>query len=375
MAGDELAPWEGGSGRKPVDPAKPASGIQKPYVVPKADKLPDIYKPDDQGFLAHGGATVPRPAPDPRPLDPKGRLALMVLGGAVGLGLLGVAMSFVVLDPESGAFRLIYAGLAGVIALVAALLLIAELPRINAFRMGNFMPGVLVYGSKEQFLKVAGPVGTGTIQGTLAHGSGRGILSAVFDRAAHAASPPEIVALHCDRGAGPELVGIAWDAVRECRRGDIVWFTLLKPNQFLMYHKLIPFAPRVVTDAATREEVFRALKVGQSMFKEAAVSKNMGKTKVFQTDAEGNLVTGRQPAAPKDAAAAEIPLAAMGANFATEEQPEQGAPGEYEAPPTFQQKTPGSDTRGNIKLSQPGKPLGGSKQNQSGDQGGYIGDA
>lgn len=373
MAGDELAPWEAGSGRKPAEAAKPASGIQKPYAVPKPDKLPEIYKPDDAGFVAHGGAAVPRPAPDPRPLDPKGKLAVMVLGAAVGVGLLGVALSFVVLDPESGVIRMIYAGLAGTLALVAGLVLVVELPRINAYRMGGFMPGVLVYGSKEQFMKVAGPAGTGTVQASTAHGSGRGLLSAVFDRAARAASPPELVALHCDRGAGPELVGVAWDAVRECKRGDIVWFSMLKPNLFLMYHKLIPFAPRVVTDEATRNEVFTALKVGQSMFKESAASKVAGKPVVHTTDASGNIVTKRIEA-PKGGAPG-LPLAALGQSFANADQPEQGAPGESE-PPLRPGRRPGLDTEGNVRLSEPGKPLGGNQQDNTGEQrGGYIGDA
>jgi len=372
MAGDELAPWEANSGRKPAESAKPASGIQKPYTLPKADKLPEIYKPDDAGFLAHGGATVPRPAPDPRPLDPKGKMALMVLGGITGLGLIGVVLSFVIFTSEAGALRLVYAGLAGVFALVAGGILLGELGRINAFRTGGFMPGVLVYGSKEQFIKVAGPTGTGTVQSMTAYGSGRGLLSAVFDRAARSASPPEIVALHCDRGAGPELVGVDWDAVRECRRGDIVWFSMLKPNHFLMYHKMIPFAPRVVTDPATRDEVFRALKVGQSMLKEPASSKNMGTTKVFHTDADGNITTGRQPAAPAGKHPADVPLSALGASFATDDQVDQGAPGEYE-PPAPPKKAPGIDTHGNVKLSPPGKPLGG---HQPGKQdGGYVGDA
>lgn len=373
MAGDEMAPWEAGSARRPAEAAKPASGIQKPYAVPKADKLPEIYKPDDAGFVAHGGATVPRPAPDPRPLDPKGKLAVMVLGGAVGVGLLGVALAFVILDPESGVIRLIYAGLSGVIALVAGLVLLMELPRINAFRMGGFMPGVLVYGSKDQFMKVAGPAGTGTVQASTVHGTGRGLLSAVFDRSARAASPPELVALHCDRGAGPELVGVAWDAVRECKRGDIVWFSMQAPNRFLMYHKLIPFAPRVVTDNATRDEVFTALKVGQSMFKESAASKIAGKPVVHTTDASGNIVTKRIEA-PKGEVLG-MPLAAPGQSFSSHDQPDQGAPDEGELPPR-RGKRPGLDTEGNVRLSEPGKPLGGAQQDNSGDQrGGYIGDA
>lgn len=375
MAGDDLAPWESGSARRPAEAAKPGAAPEKPYQLPKADKLPEIYKPDDAGFLAHGGTTVPRPAPDPRPLDPMGKMALMVLFAAMDLGLIGVVLSFVVLAPEAGAIRFVYAGLAGTVAALSALAMLAELGRINAFRTGSFMPGVLVYGSKDQFLKVAGPAGVGTVQSSLAHGSGRGLLSLVFDRAAHSASPPEMVALHCDRGMGPELVGIEWDAVRECRRGDIVWFTMLKPNHFLMYHKLIPFAPRVVTDQATREEVFRALKVGASMYREAASSKNMGKTKVFNTDADGNLVTGRQPAAPAAQSGAEIPLSALGASFAAGDQPDQDAPG-FEELPQAPSGSPGSDPRGNMKLSPPGKPLGGTQQDNSGEQrGGYIGDA
>lgn len=380
MAGDEMAPWESGSGRKAANPAKPGSGgsgIEKPYKLPRTEDLPAIYKPDDAGFLAHGGTTVSRPGPEPRQLDPKGRLALMVLGAAAGLGLVGVLLSFVMIAPEAGPIRFVYAGLTGVVGIGAALVLLLELPRIQAARMGSFMPGVLVYGTKDQFTRAAGPVGVGTIQSATALGSGRGLLSAVFDRAAHAASPPEMVALHCDRGSGPELVGIAWDAVRELRRGDIVWFRMLKPTHFLMYHKLIPFAPRVNTDQATREEVFRALKVGQSMLREAASTKNMGKTKVFHTDADGKLTSGTAPAVKSDGSPLPANLLAPGTSFATEDQIEQAAPGTHEVPPG-RQRRPGFDTKGNVKLSDPGKPLGGYAHDQGDDdsqQKGYVGDA
>lgn len=372
MAGDDLAPWESGSARRPADAAKPGSGIQKPYELPKPDKLPEIYKPDDAGFLAHGGATVPRPAPEPRPLDPKGRTALIVLFAAMDLGILGAVLSYVVLAPEAGVIRHVYAGLAGVLAVGAALVMVAEFNRINAFRGGSFIPGVLVYGTKDQFMKVAGPAGVGTIQSSLARGTGRGLLSAVYDRAARSASPPELVALHCDRGVGPEFVGIEWDAVRECRRGDVVWFSLLKPNLFLMYHKLIPFAPAVVTDQATREEVFRALKVGQSMFKESAQSKLAGKPVVHTTDADGKIVTKRIEAPRGDAPG--LPLAALGQNFASADQPEQGAPEDRDPPPRLGRR-PGLDTEGNIRLSDPGKPLGGADQDMGAtDQDRYVGD-
>ncbi|MBK9975743.1 MAG: hypothetical protein IPP14_13310 [Planctomycetes bacterium] len=374
MAGDEMAPWESGSGRRAADPTKPASGIEKPYKLPRLDDLPAIYKPDDAGFLAHGGTTVNRPGPEPRQLDPKGKLALMVLGAAVGLGLIGLLLSFVMIAPEAGPIRFVYAGLTGAVALAAGLVLLAEFPRINAARMGSFMPGVLVYGTKDQFTRAAGPVGVGTIQSVTAQGSGRGLLSAVFDRAAHAASPPEMVALHCDRGSGPELVGIAWEAVHEMRRGDIVWFRMLKPNQFLMYHKLIPFAPRVNTDQATREEVFRALRVGQSMLREAASTKNMGKTKVFHTDADGKLTSGSAAAVKPDPNLPAPNLLAAGQSFATEDQIDQAAPGMHEAPPA-RQRRPGFDTKGNVKLSDPGKPLGGYAQDQGSDDKGYVGDA
>ncbi|MBE7492049.1 MAG: hypothetical protein HS108_09890 [Planctomycetes bacterium] len=373
MAGDELAPWEAGSGRQVPEAKRHTSGISKPYVMPKPDQLPEIYRPDDAGFVAHGGATVPRPAPDPRPLDPRGKIVLFALFGAMDVGIIGVVLTYVILAPEAGVIRHVYAALAGVIGAIGIVALLAEFGRINAFRSGNFIPGVLVYGTKDQFLKVAGPAGTGTIQSMTAHGSGRGLLSLVFDRSAHSASPPEIVALHCDRGAGPEFVGIAWDAVRECRRGDIVWFSMLAPNRFLMYHKLIPWAPRVVTDPATREEVYRALKVGQSMFREAAASKIVGKPKVHTTDASGNIVTKRIEA-PKGEGPA-IPLAALGQSFASDDQPEQGAPGDYE-PPARPGRRPGLDTKGNVRLSEPGKPLGGADQDNSGDhRGGYVGDA
>lgn len=323
MPGDEHAPWEEGSARKAAAKAQPASAVQKPYKPPRVDDLPDIYKPDDSGFLAHGGATVSRPANTPRTLDAKGKTALMVLGGAVGLGLIGVVLSFLMFTAEAGAIRFVYAAVAGLVALAAGAVLLIELPRVNAYRAGSFMPGILVYGTRDQFLRVAGPVGVSTVQSMQAQGSGRGVLSLVFDRAAHAASPPELVALHCDRGAGPELVGVNWDAVRELRRGDVVWFTMLSPARLLMYHKLIPFAPRVLTDSGTRDEVFRALKVGSSMFKDHAVAKNVGTSKILHTDRDGKIATKELVPEPVPAPLEGLALSEPGSMLGSDDQPAQ----------------------------------------------------
>ncbi|MCC6465246.1 MAG: hypothetical protein IT463_07910 [Planctomycetes bacterium] len=319
----ESAPWEAeGQRRQPSQRNEPVKA-EKPWRMPRPQDLPEVYRPDDEGFVGGGGMTLPRPEPSPRRLDPRGKMALMVLFGAFDLGVLALALVFAVIDAEAGVIRLIYAAAAGLVALVAGAVLAIEYSRVVKYRSLNFLPAVLVYGSRDQMQKVAGPLGVQMIAAGVHQGTGTGILNRVFDRSAHLANSPETVALHVDRGGGPELIGIAWDAVRALRRGDVVWYATAGQNLLLMYHLLVPFAPRIATDAATREEVFRALRVGQSLYRDIPKSQAMGKTKVVQTDRDGNIVAGQGAQAEAGGPEPELRLSAPGAALGSSDQPEQ----------------------------------------------------
>lgn len=352
----ELAPWESGDGpQKPgaKGSAKPGTGV---YRLPPDNKLPEVYKPDSQAFIAPAGRAVPRPPRTPRPLEARARMAFIVLGSAVAVGLLAIALTFVVLG-DAGNIRFVYVGLGAAISVLAGIVIAIEFPRLNTYRNTHFMPGVLVYGNRAQMEKVAGPAGVGTINMATARGIGTGLLNKVFDRSARIASPPDVVALHCDRGNGPEFVGIEWDAVREFQRGDIVWFHMKSPMIFLMFHKMIPFAPSIQTDKATRDEIFTALRVGSNMYQERPTAKAMGQTKVFQTDADGKIVApGARAAAPLyDPNAPVIPLADPSGPLGGDQQYYQGAPGEI-----TDDKPRGSSGKTHLfRIGEPGKPLGG----------------
>ena len=295
MPGDDLAPWEQGSGVR-----KPAAAAGKPhepeYKLPPDDKLPEVLKPETGAMVAAGDVTLPRPPmATPRDLVPRARLAFGVLGAAGFVGAVLAVLPYLVLSPDLGVVRTIIATLGGLVAIVAFGVAALEWSRLGQYRTLNFFPAVLCFGTAKHFEKYAGPAGLAGINSTRIRGGGRGLLSAVFDRSAKMAAPPEVVALLVDRGAGPELVGVEWDAVRSCQRGDLVWYHARTPNHFVFFHLMVPFAPALATDRATREEAFRALRVGKSMFKdfpkrEAAPGAMPKQTKVFKTDASGNIV-------------------------------------------------------------------------------------
>lgn len=360
----DIAPWESGNARgQPEGAARPGSGItkpKKPYKLPTDRELPEIYQPQGGGFIAPGGRTVTEPPPATRPIEGRARTALIVLGAMVGVGLLWTVLSLVLVDAQAGPLRYVYMGIGLVLAAVGGIVLLLELPRIQAYRTQSFIPGVLVMGNKNAIEKVGGPVAAGMISMQRARASGGGVLSKVFDRSVHHSTPPEYVALHTDIGRGPELVGVQWEAVHEFQRGDIVWFRMLKPGQFLMFHKLVPYAPWTIADKATRERVFTVLRVGEPLFDASAVKQAMGKTKVFATDASGNMqVAGSAaPAAPgadtEFVPRAPMKLSAPGASLGGDDQAFQGAPGEAQ----FQDELDaGADQR--YRLSDPGKGLGG----------------
>lgn len=352
----ELAPWESGDGpQKPgAKPgAKPGTGV---YRLPPENKLPEVYKPDSQAFIAPAGRTVGRPPTTPRPFEARARMAFIVLGVAVAVGLLAIGLTFIVLG-DAGNIRFVYAGLGGAISVLAGLVIAVEFPRLNTYRNTHFMPGVLVYGTRAQMEKVAGPAGVGTINMATARGIGTGLLNKVFDRSARIASPPDVVALHCDRGNGPEFVGIEWDAVREFQRGDVVWFHMKSPMIFLMFHKMVPYAPSVLTDKATRDEVFTALRVGSNMFQERPTAKIMGQAKVFETNEDGKIVAAgaHRPPVYHDPDAPEVPLADAGGPLGGDQQYYQGAPGEV-----AEDKPRKSSGRTHLyRIGDAGKPLGG----------------
>ena len=291
----DLAPWESGDRKQPFHPDAPTQKVSGRRGA--AGRLPEIYKRQTEAFIAPPGNVVPRPQLKPRPLEPRAKFALFALGAAIAVGLGWAGLVFVIFGPDAGALRFIYAGLGIVIAAGAVAVLAAEMPRIQNYRFGDFIPGVLVYGGKAQIEKVAGPAGVGMLTGPKVRASGGGILSKVFDRSSHKTAPPEIVALHVNRGGNPELVSIDWSAVHEFQRGDIVWYQPKSQHVYLMFHKLIPYAPWVTQDDATRKEVFAALRVGELKFLDRAATA-MGTTKVFHTDAEGNITTGPAPDAP-----------------------------------------------------------------------------
>ncbi|MCB9894212.1 MAG: hypothetical protein H6839_07180 [Planctomycetes bacterium] len=349
----DLAPWESGDGKQPFHPDAPTEKV--PRRAP--GRLPEIYKRQTEAFIAPAGNVVPRPQATPRPLEPRAKMAIYALAGAIVAGLAWVGIAMLIFTAEAGAIRYVYASVGVLLAAVAGIILLLELPRINKYRFGTFIPGVLVYGTRPLIEKVVGPAGIGSVTGSIIKGSGGGILAKVFDRSTHKTAPPEIVALHINRGSGAELVGIEWTAVHELQRGDIVWFMTQAPGQYLLFHKLVPYAPWVAQDEATRREVFAALRVGDNMFKDRVDAKNMGTTKVINTDIDGNLVVGggkpQGPAQPRKGGGTEqLGLSAKGSTLGGGDQYDQSAD-EYSYDP--------DQSTGNThkyKISDQGKPLG-----------------
>lgn len=397
---DDIAPWEQGSAkassrksdRKSVTP-------EGEYRLPSDDKLPEVLKPDTGGIIASGDITLPRPPiSTPRDPQPRAKTAMMALLGGAALGVVLIVVGFVVFSAELNVLRMGMASLGGLLVLVSLGIYVVESGRLAQYKSKTFFPAVLCYGSTQSFTKYAGPAGVAGINATKIRGSGKGILNFVFDKSAHAAGAPEVVALLLDRGAGPELVGVDWEAVRQCQRGDIVWYHAIAPKDFIFFHLMVPFAPAIATDRATREEVFRALKVGKPMFKDfpkkevagAAMGKN---TKVIKTDASGNIIAAQNDKGegsefiegePQEAGP-ELRLSTLGGNIGGE-QAEQLPPGEeaYDEPPAAR---PGSGRQpkydalsgateyspppkdiGKFRIADPSKPLGSfGDQDQSGE--------
>lgn len=401
---DDIAPWEQGSAKASARKSDRKSVTPEgDYKMPSDDKLPEVLKPDGGGMVASGDVTVPRPPiSTPREPQPRGKTALMALLGGAALGALLIVIGFVVFNADLNVIRMGLAGLGGLILLVSVGVYVIESGRLGQYKSLTFFPAVLCYGSTQSFTKYAGPAGMAGISSTRIRGSGKGILNFVFDKSAHLAGAPEVVALLLDRGAGPELVGVDWEAVRQCQRGDIVWYHALAPNNFIFFHLMVPFAPAISTDKATKEEVFRALKVGKPMFKDFAkrevAAGAMGKnTKVIKTDASGNIIAandakgggkefveGAEATGPEP----ELKLSSLGGSLGGSQE-DQFPPGEesYDEPAPQPPPRPGSGRRpaydalsgateyspppkdiGKFKIADPSKPLGSfGDQDQSGE--------
>ncbi|MCC6572444.1 MAG: hypothetical protein IT462_01520 [Planctomycetes bacterium] len=394
MAGDDLAPWE-----QPA-PGRSASGRsravadqkkEEPYILPKDNELPELFRPEDRGVVLAADRTMPRPPAVPRLLESRGQFAL---GGAVVAALFGFAAAgamFVAIAPEAGVIRLIFAGVGGLIALAGIVVLLAEMGRVSEYKSRTFFPALLVFGTAKQFEKVVGPGGMPALAAAPIKVSGRGLLSMVFDRAAHLSSPPEIVALMVDRGSGAEFVPVPWAAVHTIPRGDVVWYYAKSMSDYLLFHQLVPYAPQLAADKQTREEVFRALKVGKSLVKAAPKSAAMtGQTKAVKVDRDGNLVvdrdaSGRQAAADAEAAKVEPARAERGKveqgktdpgldatrmrdKLSTMQgpgmpPPPPAKPDSGRRPPVLapnRQQTPSAPRVEKFRIADPGKPLGGS---------------
>lgn len=356
----EMAPWESGGkdGKQPFHPDAPTAKV---FQLPA--RLPEIYKPQTQAFIAPAGNTVPQPQPTPRPLEPKGKMAILALAGAAVVGLAWAGLVFVLFDAQAGTLRFIYAGIGIALAAIALVVLLAEYSRIQAYRLGNFIPGVLVYGSRATIEKVVGVAGVGAIQLKTMRGSGQGILSKVFDRSTHNTAPPEIVGLHVNLGNGPEIIGVEWPAVHEFQRGEIVWFQPKGANTYLMFHKLVPYAPWIAADKDTKKHIFTELRVGGIEKKERADTKAMGTTKVLNTDEDGKLVTGdaatkKQPQRrqAQGGKTAELGLSSQGGMLGGEDQFRQAD--EFDV-----DDLPPPDDEPDFKLSDPNKGF-----NQLGEQ-------
>jgi hypothetical protein len=400
---DDIAPWEQGSSKASARKSDRKSVTPEgDYKLPSDDKLPEVLKPDSGGMVASGDVTVPRPPiSTPREPQPSGKTAMMALLGGALVGALLIVLGFVVFSADLNVVRMGMAGLGGLVLLASLGIYAVESGRLAQYKSKTFFPAVLCYGSTQSFTKYAGPAGMAGIGSTRIRGSGKGLLNFVFDKSAHAAGAPEVVALLLDRGAGPELVGVDWEAVRQCQRGDIVWYHAVAPNNFIFFHLMVPFAPAISTDKATKEEVFRALKVGKPMFKDfakkevagAAMGKN---TKVIKTDASGNIIAaqdgkggGREfVEGEAEDQGPELKLSSVGGSLGGE-QADQFPPGEesFDEPPPQPPAKPPSGRRpqynaldgateyspppkdiGKFRIADPSKPLGDyGDQDQSGE--------
>lgn len=264
------------------------------------DQLPEIYHPDTSDFSASAGRTVTRPDRTPRKAEPTiNKLFIGVgIGELIGIGL--AVFGFVVMPSDFEYVPTIVGVLGVLIFLAAALAILSELPRMSLYSKTTFIPGVLVYGSAAKFKEVLGGGGIIAMQNRAVQPLGAGGITGLFKRENPLPCPHEMVGLHVDGSNGPEIVPVEWEGVREFVRGDIVWFHRKDKLKFIFFHKLFPYCPNVRADRATRDEVFNSLRVGGIEPRELPSRDNMGKTKVFEVNAHGQMVRG-QPQKPAQA--------------------------------------------------------------------------
>ncbi len=285
------APWDGGA-------QKQAASASNFKLLPD-NQLPEIYRPDTSDFSASAGRTVTQPDRAPRKPEPTVNKLFIGVGISelVGIGL--AVFGFVVMPAE---FEYVptAVGVLGVLIIAAAsLALLSELPRIGLYCKATFTPGVLVYGPAAKFKEVLGGGGIIAMQNRKAQPLGAGGVTGLFKRENPLPCPYEMVGLHIDLGNGPEIIPVEWEGVREFIRGEVVWFNRKAPLKFIFFHKLFPYCPNVRTDRETRNEVFNSLRVGGIEAHELPSRNNMGKTKVFEVNADGQIVRGQQQSIAK----------------------------------------------------------------------------
>ncbi len=354
--GNDLAPWEQvpaarASSRQQAVPQ--AKTPEPPYVAPKDDQLPEIMRPEERGVVIAAERTVPRPTATPRALEGRAQMVLAATLVTGIIALAGTGFCFVVLPAELGVVKLGLGLLALLVAMASFAVIGLEYGRIMDYRTRAFFPALLAFGTLAQFEKVVGSGGLPALAVPPVKAGGRGLLSRVFDRSAHLSSPPEVVALLVERGSGPEFVPVPWDAVNTVGRGEVVWYSAKGAHEFLLFHLFVPFAPQIVTDKDTRLEIFKALKVGRSMHKQAPKSIAMtGQAKAMKVDRDGNLIVDKgEPEAEKPRTKTDPGLAPLGAS--SPHNPQRSPSGRRPAAP---QQPP----QEKFRIADAGKPLGGS---------------
>lgn len=289
-AGGVAASWDGGEQKK-------TRSLGVDYKLPKDKQLPDIYLADTTDFSAGTGRVFVRPQPAPRSLESgSGKmLGLFVISEIIGIGI--AVLGFALMPTDSfGSLRIIVGVVGVLIALVANIALFSELPRMSMYTQTSFIPGILVYGSVAKFKEVVGEGGILPMQSKPVKSLGEGGASKLMKGHKQLLCPHEMVGLHINRGSVPEIIPVEWDAVREFVRGDIVWFNMKTPLKFIFFHKLYPYCPNVRADRPTRDEIYTTLRVG-TIKKIALPSRNnMGVTKTFNVNTDGQIVSNQQPA-------------------------------------------------------------------------------
>ena len=292
----DFAPWESdtsgrGSRWNPFMAGSSSAGSRATKKVPP---LPEIFQSETGGFVAATGETVPRLPTAPRRFDPRGRMAIRVLWMLAIVGVLIAAASILFInDPETGSMKYVYAGIGVVISVVCVAIWGAELGRMNLYKSATFYPAIVCYGTKPQFMAVAGPAGIAKIASDRYATGGKGVLDKLMDRSAKLAASPEVVTLLLDRGRGPEFVSVDWDSVRKLNRGDIAWYTDVSPTKIVMLHSLIPYAPTVMLSKQDKHGIYVHLYNKQALFMETSANQAMGEAKVF--DESGQVLGNAEP--------------------------------------------------------------------------------